>query len=112
MAKTRSCGGGMERVIEYEYNLFLEEINKNDFIYGVYLDAGKYEYDCSHHEIIEGHIELGGKIFNYLKENRPNEFVLLVSCGCYIRVETKKSAMQRPFFDEDYIVEAGDEWPY
>lgn len=66
----------MENEIECEYNQFLADIKKPEFLGRLYMDEDEYEDEYSHNEIHEAMHILRQKIQNYLRENRPGEFVV------------------------------------
>lgn len=67
----------MQLEIEEEYKQFLEDIKDNGFIFGTYMDESEYEDEYSHNAIDEAMAELQKKMRDYLRENRPNEFIVL-----------------------------------
>ena len=104
----------MKEIIEYEYKQFLEDVQKDDFGYCTYLDTDEYEDDYSHCEICEAQMVLASKIFYYLKQNRPDEFILHDTYDILVGVESKQHAMKRRKYDEEDLdlVKADDEWWY
>lgn len=88
--------------LEYEYNLFLEDM-KNDKTFCRYMDEDEYEDDYSHNEIGERQGKLAEMIEEYLRKNKPNQYV--VSCGWCVFVMTVDEAKKRNIWHyEDYIV--------
>lgn len=66
----------MQLEIEEEYNLFLNRIASQDFIFGIFMDEMDYEDEYSKNDICKSRIELQKKIKEYLHENRPGEFLV------------------------------------
>lgn len=66
----------MQIEVEEEYNLFLNRIASQDFIFGIFMDEEDYEDEYSKNDICKSRIELQEKIKEYLHENRPGEFVV------------------------------------
>lgn len=66
----------MNDIIEEEFQMFLDDIKDNGFIFGRYLDEDYYEDEYCHNDINEAQYKLQEKIEEYLKVNRPNEFVV------------------------------------
>lgn len=66
----------MQLEVEKEYNLFLNRIASQDFIFGIFMDEEDYEDEYSKNDICKSRIELQEKIKEYLRENRPGEFLV------------------------------------
>lgn len=66
----------MQLEVEEEYNLFLNRIASQDFIFGIFMDEEDYEDEYSKNDICKSRIELQEKIKEYLRENRPGEFLV------------------------------------
>lgn len=82
----------MDEVIKEEYEMFLKDISENAFILGKYLDESDYEDEYCHNDIDEAKEKLVEKITDYLKQNRPSEFI--VSDGYCVFVMTPDRARQ------------------
>lgn len=76
----------MANEIEYEYNQFLSDMENSGFLLGTYMNEDEYEDEYSHNAIYEAIEILEEKIREYLRKNRPSEFVLI--SGWNIRVMT------------------------
>lgn len=88
--------------LEYEYNLFLEDM-KNGETFCRYMDEDEYEDEYSHNEIYEYQEKLVNKIKEYLKKNKPNQYI--VSSGWCVFVLTIDEAKKRNMCNyEDLIV--------
>lgn len=82
----------IQNEIDYEYNEFLKDMQDPSFIFGTYMDEDEYEDEYSHNEIDEAIAILEKKIKSYLRENKPNKFVVL--SGWNVTVATIKRARQ------------------
>lgn len=82
----------MASEIEDEYNEFLYDMGESGFIFGAYMDENEYEDEYSHNEIHEAMSILAEKMREYLRENRPGEFV--VTARDCIHVMTPDMARQ------------------
>lgn len=88
--------------LEYEYNLFLEDM-KNGKTFCKYMDEDEYEDEYSHNKIEEYQEKLIDKIEKFLKENKPNQYI--VSSGWCVFVMTIDEAKKRNMWNyEDLIV--------
>lgn len=88
--------------LEYEYNNFLEDM-KNGDTFCRYMDEDEYEDEYSHNEIYEYQYKLLNKIKEYLKENKPSQYI--VSCSWCVFVMTIDEAKKRNMRNyEDSIV--------
>lgn len=67
--------------IETEFQNFLLDITDGIFTKNKYLDTWDHEDDYSHKTINEAQGMLYIKIFNWLKENKPNEYVVFSNEG-------------------------------
>lgn len=82
----------MEREINEEYDMFLEDIKDSAFIFGRYMDESDYEDEYGNDYIDAAIDEVADKIRLYLHENIPNKF--MVSTGWCVHVMTPDRARQ------------------
>ena len=88
--------------LEYEYNLFLDDMKRGK-TFCRYLDEYEYEDEYSHNEIDECQRRFSEKIEEYLRENKPGEYI--VSTGWCVFVMTVEEAKKRNMFMiEEHIV--------
>ena len=88
----------MQDIIEEEFQDFLHDIQDKAFIFGRYLDEDDYEDEYCHNDINEAQYKLQEKIEDYLKSNRPNEFV--VTGGWCVFVMTPERARESHMHEE------------
>ena len=67
----------MQEIIEFEFEMFRQDIINKSFVFGRYLDESNYEDEYCHNDIDDAKDKLAEKIREYLKENRPSEFLVL-----------------------------------
>lgn len=73
--------------IESEFQNFLLDITNGVFTKNKYLDTWDYEDDYFHKTLNEAQGMLYIKIFNWLKENKPNKYVLFSNEGiCVVSI--------------------------
>lgn len=87
--------------LEYEYNLFLEDM-ENGKTFCRYMDETDYEDEYSHNEIYEYQYKFLNKIKKYLKENKPNQYI--VSCSWCVFVMTVDEAKKRNVWNYEYSI--------
>lgn len=74
----------MREIVDEEYERFLRDIAKVDFIEGVYVDEIEYEGDYSHNEIDEAQQIFEEKVREYLHENHSGDYVLFAGYNVMI----------------------------
>jgi hypothetical protein len=77
---------------EEEYQQFLYDMKESGFIFGRYMDESDYEDEYSYNDIDEAKDILINKITDYLKQNRPSEFI--VTGGWCVFVMTPNKARE------------------
>jgi len=82
----------MYEEIEEEYQQFLYDIQEEGFIFGRYLDESDYEDEYCHNDIDKAKDIFVNKIKEYLKLNRPSEYI--VTSGWCIFVMTPNRARE------------------
>lgn len=88
--------------LEYEYNLFLKDMERGETVCQ-YMDEDEYEDEYSHNEIEKYQEKLIDKIKEYLRENKPNQYI--VTSGWCVFVITIDEAKKRNMWNyEDWIV--------
>src|SRR5699024_9042617 len=78
--------------LEYEDNLVLDDMKRGETVCR-YLDEDEYKDESSHNEIDECQRRLSEKIEEYLRENKPGEYI--VSTGWCVFVMTVEEAKKR-----------------
>lgn len=85
----------MREIVDEEYERFLRDIAKVDFIEGVYVDEIEYEGDYSHNEIDEAQQIFEEKVREYLHENHSGDYVLFTGYNVMIvKVEEARNRSQ------------------
>lgn len=89
--------------VQCEFERFLSDINKDDFCMAKYLDTWDYEDEYSHNEIHDAQYELFYKIKNWLKDNRPNRYIIFCNESVMVRT-TIDACLKNVMNYERYIV--------
>lgn len=66
----------MNEIINDEFEIFLHDISESGFIFGRYLDEDDYEDEYCHNDIDRAKGIFIDKVTEYLKQNRPSEFIV------------------------------------
>lgn len=84
----------MEEIINEEYEVFLEDMNRG-ITFNRFLMVDDYEDEYSHNEIAEAMNALASRIRQWLHENKPGKYIVLVSSDYCVFVMTVKKAQMR-----------------
>ena len=85
----------MRKIVNEEYERFLNDIIRADFVEGVYVDEIEYEGDYSHNEIDEAQQIFEEKVREYLHENHSGDYVLFTGYNVMIvKVEEARNRSQ------------------
>ncbi len=85
----------MYEEIEAEFQAFLSDmVNDSSLCFKKYFDTWNYEDEYSHNSIHEAQGLLYSKIFEWLKRNKPNKFLLFFNENvCVASVDYAKNHM-------------------
>lgn len=84
----------MEEIINEEYEIFLEDMDRG-ITFNRFLMVDDYEDEYSHNEIAEAMNTLASRIRQWLHENKPGKYIVSVSPDYCIFVMTVKEAQMR-----------------
>lgn len=93
----------MFEIVEDEFEYFLKDM-ENGESFCRYIDEDEYEDEYSHNDIDELQSEFTNKVRTWLRENRPDQYIVLKECWC-VFVLTIEEAKKRKFnYWENWVV--------